>query len=92
MALVSVIPQPVFGSALLKDASICFTCSGARGAPPPPTVIRLLRSRLVRFASRTRSPVMAAGATKDVMRSRSTSAAASTGSHLYIETILRWAR
>ena len=37
-------------------------------------------------------PVMAAGAMNDVIRSRSTSTAACSGSHLYIETVLRWAR
>ena len=37
MALVSVIPQPVPGLALVNESSILRTCSGARGAPPPPT-------------------------------------------------------
>ena len=51
MALVSVIPQPVLGRALVKDFSMLRTCSGALGAPPPPTEASVLRSLWVRAAS-----------------------------------------
>ncbi len=45
MALVSVMPQPVFGSAFPNARPMLRTWDGARGAPPPPTVTNELRSR-----------------------------------------------
>ncbi|CAB4815612.1 unannotated protein [freshwater metagenome] len=92
MALVSVIPQPVFGVADSSVASICRTCSGARAAPPPPTTRSDERSRLVRRASLTRSCVTAGGPVNALIFSTSMSSAAFSGSHLYIQTILRCAR
>ena len=92
IALVSVIPQPVPGIAFSKESCMFLTCSGARGAPPPPTLANVLKSLSVFLASWTRSPVIAAGAIKEVIFSRSISSAAREGSHLYIDTIFLWLR
>ena len=92
IAKVSVMPQPVSGSAFARVASMRATCSGARGAPPPPTEASEDRSCRPSAATRSRSPVTAAGATTDTSRSRSTSVAAASGSHLYMHTTRRCAR
>ena len=58
----------VAGRALGKLAAIWPTCSGARGAPPPPKANKLLMSCCRLCATRTKSPDTAAGATIEVKR------------------------
>ena len=79
----------MFGRAVLKLRSTRFTSSGGAGAPPPPTLTRLLVSRCAKSGHSSRSQDCVGTPTKLVTCSRSISSSARAGSHLYIITSLQ---